>query len=40
MCTLIIDLPMAVAEKKVRNGMPKCPHVIPFLKRVRKRKDV
>lgn len=29
MWTFIIDFPSAVAEKKVRNGIPKCPHVIP-----------
>ena len=26
---MIIDFPIAVAEKKVVKGMPKCPQVIP-----------
>ena len=27
--TFIIDFPIAVAEKNVKNGIPKWPHVIP-----------
>ena len=28
-CTFIIAFPIAVAPKKVKNGILKCPHVIP-----------